>query len=207
MVLDAVVRPYSDIVINWIGSKLCKAGLTADILTVGGLFVGLFAVPCIAFGYFYWAFALVVLNRLCDGFDGAVARASNRLTVYGGLLDIACDFVFSPSVPFGFALYSPDYRLAASLLIWSMMACGSSFLAYSIGAEKVKISTTARGPNQSMVGGLLEGVETMVALFNVAVSRGLTGLRCVRGGVLLDCCCTLQICYVFADAPAMSSAS
>jgi phosphatidylglycerophosphate synthase len=89
--LDAFVRRFSDVVFNAAGRFLASIGLTADALTFLGLGFGLLIVPAVIYEHFPLAFGLFVMNRLCDGLDGAVARATNRLTLYGGLLDFVFD--------------------------------------------------------------------------------------------------------------------
>ena len=52
------------------------------------------------------ALLLFILNRLFDGLDGAVARATRR-TDRGGFLDIVFDFAVYGAVPLAFALREP----------------------------------------------------------------------------------------------------
>ena len=54
-----------------------------------------------------WALAALLLSRMCDGLDGAVARLTQP-TDFGGYLDIVCDFLFYAFVPFCFALSLPE---------------------------------------------------------------------------------------------------
>ncbi len=63
---------------------------------------GCAAAVAVALGAFQLAFALIVLNRIMDGLDGAVARATTP-TDSGGYLDIVVDYVFYGSVPLAFA--------------------------------------------------------------------------------------------------------
>jgi len=51
-----------------------------------------------------------------------------------------------------------------------MFSTGAAFLAFAVLAEKLKISTTARGlKSLYYVGGLAEGTETMIALFSMVI--------------------------------------
>lgn len=108
------------------------------------------------------ALVLILLNRLADGLDGAVAR-HHRISDFGGYLDIVCDFIVYAAVPFGFALADPAANgVAAAFLILSFVGTGTSFLAFAIIAEKHGIRTSARGAKSFYyLGGLTEGTETM----------------------------------------------
>ena len=108
--------------------------------------------------------ALLLLNRLCDGLDGAVARRRG-VTDLGGFLDIVLDFLIYAAVPFAFALADPAANaLPGAFLIFSFMGTGSSFLAYAIMAAKRGIATELRGRKSLYyLGGLTEGTETIVA--------------------------------------------
>lgn len=144
---------------------LIDSGWTANQVTVFGFIIGLLAIPAIAFEAYLMALVLILLNRLSDGLDGAVARRTGP-TDRGGFLDITLDFIFYSSIPFAFALADPfDNALAAAFLIFSFIGTGCSFLAYAIMAEKRGITTDIRGRKSLYyLGGLTEGTET-IALF------------------------------------------
>ena len=87
---------------------------------------------------------LILLNRLLDGLDGAVARATHP-TDFGGFLDIVADFVFYIAVPIGFAMAQPTNQLPALWLVGSFALTGTSFLAFATLAAKRGIETGAHG--------------------------------------------------------------
>ena len=74
--LDAKLRPLIDPPLNAVGGVLAKAGVSANLLTFVGLAIGLGGAAAIAHGHLWAGLALIVLNRLADGLDGAVARAA-----------------------------------------------------------------------------------------------------------------------------------
>ncbi|MGT4046616.1 CDP-alcohol phosphatidyltransferase family protein [Escherichia coli] len=51
------------------------------------------ALPFLALGWYLAALVVILLNRLLDGLDGALARRRG-LTDAGGFLDISLDFLF-----------------------------------------------------------------------------------------------------------------
>lgn len=161
---DAALRNIIDPPLNAMGTKIAAIGVSANAVTVAGFFLGILAVPLIATEHYGAALFLIVLNRLFDGLDGAVARHS-LLTNFGGYLDIVCDFIFYAAVVFGFALARPENALYAAFLIFSFMGTGSSFLTYAIMAEKYGISTDIQGRKSLYyLGGLAEGGETIAAM-------------------------------------------
>jgi phosphatidylglycerophosphate synthase len=110
--------------------------------------------------------ALLLLNRLADGLDGAVARRGAGLTDRGGFLDIVLDFVLYSGIVFAFALADPARNaLPAAFLIFSFVGTGASFLAFAVMAAKRGIATEARGRKSLYyLGGLTEGAETIACL-------------------------------------------
>jgi hypothetical protein len=85
--LDRFMRHLVDPALERAGRRLADRGVGADALTVAGLGVGLAAALCVALRLDLMALALFITNRVLDGLDGAVARASVR-TDRGGFLDI-----------------------------------------------------------------------------------------------------------------------
>ena len=147
-----------------------KLGVKANWITLLGFIIGMMVLPALYFGNTSLALIFVVINRVMDGLDGAVARVQGP-TDLGGYLDITLDFIFYSAVIFGFALMNPvDNALAASFLIFSFMGTGSSFLAFAIMAEKRKIERLEYGRKSLyFLGGLAEGTETIVFLILICL--------------------------------------
>jgi phosphatidylglycerophosphate synthase len=162
--LDAHLRRLIDPPLNRAGRLVAERGISANAITLGGFAVGLAAVPAIAVDLPLLGLALILLNRLADGLDGAVARHAGPSDL-GGYLDIVCDFLFYAAVVFAFALRDPAHAPAAAFLIFSFVGTGSSFLAYAVMAAKRGLTTEIQG-NKSLyyLGGLTEGSET-IAVF------------------------------------------
>ena len=100
--IDANVRRLIDPPLAHAGQLLAAAGIGADAVTIGGCLLGLVAALAVSAGQFYIALALLIANRIADGLDGAIARAT-RPTDRGAFLDIALDFLVYAAVPLGFA--------------------------------------------------------------------------------------------------------
>jgi phosphatidylglycerophosphate synthase len=162
--LDPLMRRLIDPPLNAVGSVVAKSGLPANYITLAGLGIGLLAVPLIAYGQFLPALAVILVNRLLDGIDGAVARA-NGATAFGGYLDIVCDMLFYAAVPLGFALVEPGNGPWAALLLASFIGTGGSFLGRAIlAAQRGEPLDQVRGAKSFFhSAGLMEGTETILA--------------------------------------------
>lgn len=104
-----------------LGSRLARAGLTPDVITVVGT-VGAVASAVIFFprGWFFIGTLLVWAFVMLDIVDGAVARATGGGSVFGAVLDSTCDRVADAavfgSVAWYFALRGEKWMLLAALL-------------------------------------------------------------------------------------------
>ena len=163
---DEKLRPVIDPFLVQSGKICLRFGLTPNMLTVTGFIIGLCCGVLICVEAYGWALAALLLSRICDGLDGAVARLTQP-TDFGGYLDIVCDFLFYAFVPFCFALSHPEQAAAAAFLILSFVGTGTSFLAYSILDAKQTTSNVPqlkRTKSFAYLGGLTEGTET-IAVF------------------------------------------
>jgi phosphatidylglycerophosphate synthase len=162
-VIDARIRRLIDPPLARAGQRLAAAGISADAVSIGGCLIGLAAALAASAGQFYLALALLIANRIADGLDGAIARAT-RHTDRGAFLDIALDFLVYAAMPLGFAVWRPETNaLPAAFLLASFVANGSGFLAFSILAEKRGMKTTRQGQKSIYyLAGIAEGFETIV---------------------------------------------
>jgi phosphatidylglycerophosphate synthase len=161
---DSALRRVIDPPLSRLGRLLAARGFSADAVTLVGLGFGLAAASVLALG---WpglvALVFLVANRLADGLDGAVARASAK-SDFGGYLDIACDFAFYGAIPLAFVLRDTGENGAAgAFLLFSFYLNAASFLGFATMAAKRGLETTAQGEKSFFyAAGLLEGFETIV---------------------------------------------
>lgn len=188
--LDRFMRRLLDPALDRAGRSLAGLGVTADTLTFAGLGVGLAACLCIALRLDAPALLLVAANRLLDGLDGAVARATAR-TDRGGFLDIVFDFAFYGGVPLAFALRDPAANaVPAAVLLFAFYVNGASFLAFAAVAAKRRLEDAPFSDKSIyFTVGLAEGTET--ALF-------FSGMVLVPGWFPL-------LAYAFAGLTVMSA--
>jgi phosphatidylglycerophosphate synthase len=151
-----------DPILTAAAAQIVPSGVSANALTMAGFLSGVFAIAAIGGGHYLVGLALLAVNRIFDGLDGAVARKT-LATDLGAYFDITLDFIVYAGVPFAFALADPSRALAASFLILSFVSTGTTFLAFAVFAAKRGISTEVRGKKSLYyLGGLTEGTETLI---------------------------------------------
>ena len=155
-----LIGPPVDRIGAWLAARHCSA----NAVTLTGLAIGLLAVPCLAYRLYDAALLVILVNRLLDGLDGAIARRVGP-TAFGGYLDIVCDAAFYAAVPLGFALAEPAFAPWAALLLATFVCTMASFLGRAImAAQRGEPDDGARGRKSFFYSaGIIEGTETIVA--------------------------------------------
>ena len=159
-------RPLASLIrrpVDGLARRLVQLGVSADVVTLVGFAVGMAAAVAIALGWPLWGLLGILLSRLADGLDGAVARLTTS-TDRGAFLDITLDFLFYASIPLAFAVANPvDHALPAAVLLAAFMGTGSSFLAFAVLAERRGLESSAY-PRKGLyyLGGLTEASETLI---------------------------------------------
>jgi len=160
--LDGVAQRIIGPGLDRVGVALVRRGVSADQVTFIGFGLGIAAAGAIAVRLYALGLVLVVASRICDGLDGAVARAGEA-TDRGGFLDIVLDFAFYGLIPIGFVFADPQTNaLAGATLLFSFYVNGASFLAYAVMAEKRGLVSDSRGDKSlHFTSGLAEATETI----------------------------------------------
>ncbi len=151
--------------LNSMARVLKNRNVKPDQVTIAGFCLGCVAFMFLWVGWYKWGLVFILINRVMDGLDGALARITVK-TDAGGFLDICLDFIFYSLVIVGFALSNPMINgLPATVLIFSYIGTGSSFLAFAVMAQKYNLKSV-KYPHKSMyyIGGLTEGTETIILL-------------------------------------------
>jgi CDP-diacylglycerol---glycerol-3-phosphate 3-phosphatidyltransferase len=130
---------------------LVRLGLKPNALTLMGLGLSLVVAAVVALDWFLLGGILLLLAGLFDLLDGAVARATKQVTLFGGLMDSVVDRLSEAALFFGLLVsYAPweNTRLEVWLLFLAMV--GSLMVSYvrarseGLGLEcKVGILTRA----------------------------------------------------------------
>lgn len=153
-----LIRPA----VNALAGQLVRTGMGANQMTLAGFAIGMSAAVLVAGGHTGLAISAILLSRLCDALDGAMARVT-RVTDAGGFLDITLDFLFYASIPLAFGIAQPEQNaLAAATLLAAFAGTMSSFLGFAVIAAKRGLSNLDY-PDKSIyfLGGLTEATETL----------------------------------------------
>ena len=158
--LDSLMGKVLGTPLAAVGRSLARRDIDATTVTLAGAAAGLLAAGTIAMGWYQFGLILFALNRLCDGLDGAVARATHA-TDFGGFLDIVVDFVIYAALAGAFALADPHHATVAVLLMVAFAGTGTSFLAFASIAAKRGLEAHAE-KSLFYLSGLTEGTETII---------------------------------------------
>lgn len=152
------------------GKKLAKLGVSANLISILGFIIGIFAINFLSLEMYGYALLCILLNRVFDAVDGAIARHS-EITDFGVFLDAALDYIFYAGVIFGFALANPEQNaIAACFLMFAFASAACAMLAYAVIAYKNN-SNEKLELNQSpfYLGGFAQGFETFIALIILCI--------------------------------------
>lgn len=148
--------------------------LTPDKLTWAGLGCGALACLFAMYNYTLAALIFIALNRLADALDGALARVKSETDLFyrhveprGKFLDIVCDHLFFAAYPFALAigLDREGAYFSSALLMFSLVALGSSSLAYGL----MVAGNTAVAPQKFQISNLAESVEMIVYIILITL--------------------------------------
>ncbi len=169
--LNKILKPFLDV----FAKKLLKFNINPNSITFIGFFWGICCFYFIINEMFFYSFIFLILNRVCDGLDGALARLIGETDI-GAFYDIVMDFLFYSLFPLSFIFLDLENSYSICFLLLSFVATQTTFLASAWIIEKNKISI-ADGQKKSFfyVGGITEGFETIVCftmmlLFNEFVN-------------------------------------
>jgi CDP-diacylglycerol---glycerol-3-phosphate 3-phosphatidyltransferase len=112
-------------------ATLARLGVTPNALTIAGLILNLGVGLVLGLGYEMAGGILVLVAGLFDTLDGAVARVSGRVTVFGSFLDSTLDRYSEAAVFCGLlVLYTRQGRLTEAVLVYAVII-GSLLVSYA----------------------------------------------------------------------------
>jgi CDP-diacylglycerol---glycerol-3-phosphate 3-phosphatidyltransferase len=156
-VLSEAIAPRVRAWMLSVGRVLAGWGLTANMLTVIGLTLNVGVAAVIASGHPAIGGALLLVASAFDMLDGAVARATDNVTRFGGFLDSTLDRYSEIVVFLGLLIYlldTPDWRLGSILTF--VAATGALMISYA------RARAEAAGASASV--GLLPRPERVILL-------------------------------------------
>ena len=124
--LSARFRGFSDKIMLPLGGAFARIGIGPNAVTILGMLASALVAGAFAYGNLLYALILLVLTAFLDILDGAVAKASGKVTKFGGFLDSVADRYSDALILIGIALYLGEHYI----LIMVVMA-GSILTSYT----------------------------------------------------------------------------
>ena len=167
--IDAEINKLTKPILDIFAKKLLKYKINANSVTFIGFFFGLVCSFFIINEMFVYAAIFLLINRFCDGLDGALARLVGETDI-GAFYDIILDFLFYFIFPISFILLDLKNTYSMCFLIFSFAATQTSFLAIAWLVEKNKLSISD-GQKKSFfyAGGITEGFETIICFLMILI--------------------------------------
>ena len=160
---DRYLRPVKDrtlaVIIRALGIRLHPT-----LLTLIAFLIGCASVAAILLGLPVAALLLWLGSRILDGLDGAVARAAERQSDFGGYLDIVLDMILYAAIPLAISLRSGGRweLMATCLLLAVFVVNGASWMYLAAILEKRGTGRSGELTTITMPRGLIEGTETII---------------------------------------------
>jgi phosphatidylglycerophosphate synthase len=148
-------------------AKIILKYLSASQVTIIGFIFGLIMCLFIYLELFYLAIIFLMLNRICDGLDGVMARLTAP-TYLGAYLDIVLDFIFYSTFILIFGLLDISHVVISCLLLFSYICTGTTFLAQAVIQPKLDLIQKDESLDIDIPksiyysAGLIEGSETIL---------------------------------------------
>ncbi len=125
IVIDQRVRPRVQGILEPLGRFLARLGMTPTAMTLTGFVIAVVGAIIIGRGGLVAGALVFLAGSALDGLDGAVARASNRVSARGGFLDATVDRLGEIAVLTGLAVSQRDNAL---VLLLTLLSMGASLL-------------------------------------------------------------------------------
>ena len=175
---------------------LIKIGISANLITFLGFLIGILSFIFLINGDYYVSLIFFLLNRLCDGLDGQVARNSD-VSDLGGFYDITCDFIIYSLLPIGFILNDIQNAISFSFLLSSFIGTSSTFLASAWIVEKNKTLLKKKYEKSFFYSrGIAEGFETIIFFILIFVFPNYAYFFAWTFGILCWATVFIRIIYV-----------
>ena len=163
---DRHLQKFTQKPLAFLGGMLLKK-ISANQVSLIGFIFGILMCICISLQLFSFALFFLILNRVCDGLDGVMARMTTP-THLGSYLDIVFDFIIYSGFVLVFGLFDTSNLLISSILLFSYICTGTTFLTQAIIQPKIdKFQNNESFDDEISKGflytaGLIEGTETIL---------------------------------------------
>src|SRR5438552_8957965 len=118
-------------IIDGIVGALALSRIHPNVLTFLGLVINILAAFLFARGSFMWAGAVVICAGLFDMVDGRVARATDRVTRFGGFFDSVLDRYSDLALYMGLLVYYASINRFFYIVLTAIVMTGSVMISYT----------------------------------------------------------------------------
>ena len=156
--LIKIFKPFLELV----ASPFYKFGVHANYISLLGLSLSFLSFYLILKDLNNIALFVFLLGRILDGVDGIIAN-KERITEFGGFIDIVFDLISYSLVPLAFILNDNSNAIFGSILLATFFGTSSAFFGIAIFENNKFIK---RNPEKSFyhVGGFMGGAITIFFL-------------------------------------------
>jgi CDP-diacylglycerol--glycerol-3-phosphate 3-phosphatidyltransferase len=177
-VIGVVFGAIIDRIVRW----LALSRIHPNVLTFLGLLINAWAAFLFAQGKFRWGAAVVIGAGVFDMVDGRVARATDRVTRFGGFFDSVLDRYSDLALYVGLLVYYASINRFFYIVLTAIVMTGSVMVSYvraraECTIPKCKVGFLER-PERIVLIILGAGLDRMAAvLWVIAVLSNLTVLH------------------------------
>ncbi len=164
---DRQIQYFLQRPLSFFGNYILKY-FTPNQVTIISFLFGIMMCISIFFKFYYIALLFLLINRVGDGLDGAMARLT-KTTPLGGYLDIVFDFIIYSGFLLAFGLNNENHLQIALILMFCYIGTGTTYLANSAlinvspsPNEKEDLNKENINKNIKYAYGLVEGLETTI---------------------------------------------
>ena len=124
---------------------LALSRIHPNVLTFLGLLINVGAAWLLAVGQFRWAGAVIIGAGLFDMVDGRVARATNRVTRFGGFFDSVLDRYSDLGLLVGLLVWYGSINRSPYVVLTAVAMMGSVMVSYTRARAETEIPTCKVG--------------------------------------------------------------
>ncbi len=125
--IGKVVGAVIEKIVGW----LALSRIHPNVLTFVGLLINIWAACLFAAGSFRWAGVVIIGAGLFDMVDGRVARASNRVTRFGGFFDSVLDRYSDLALLMGLLVYYASINRYSYIVLTAVVMTASVMVSYA----------------------------------------------------------------------------
>jgi phosphatidylglycerophosphate synthase len=146
--LNDKVRPLIQPLTAGVGRAMAKVGLTPNMVTTLGLLLTFFCVWLIVIGHRTLAGIVMIPAWFLDVFDGALARVTNSVTVWGGFFDSVADRIGDGALLAAIASLGWRYHRPRVLVAGLVAMVATSLVPYARAKAESLGYKLASGPGE-----------------------------------------------------------